>query len=173
MAHQFTGSTAPTVNTIRARRFLESVDHDNVITYDELERQMGFDIHLHRHNFESARRYVLREHQALFITIVGVGIKRAVPIDVAVILDNGRQSSGRQVRRLLKKSVAMGTGEGLSGHELGSAAANMVILAHIELDTRDRNHQQEHKQIEAKLGTLKQLPTRDQLTKMRPLSAGE
>ena len=156
------GPTAYAVNTTKAIQFLESQDHNDVIPYATLDREMGFDVRKHRHNLAAARRYMIRAHGRHFIILPSVGIKGAEPTETAAHIDGGRLSIGRKARRLVKTAATVDASN-MDGTEIQSFAANVYLLHHMGKDA----HHASYKRITAKLGNeLKELPTADQIAKM-------
>ena len=156
------GPTPYAVDTTKAIKYLESLDHSEVITYATLEREMGFDVRLHRHNLASAFRYMVRMHNRHFIVIRSVGIKAAEPVESAAYIDGGRRHIGRKARRLGKTAATLDV-SGMEGTAIQSLAANVYLLHHMAKDA----HHEGHKRITSRLSDdMKELPNADQIAKM-------
>ena len=77
------------------------------------------------------------------------------------VLDRGRQAIGRKARKLVKTAATV-DGSDMSSEDLTDYAANVYVLSRMGKQARYEGV----KQIAATIGTVKQLPSLEQITKM-------
>ena len=121
--------------------FLASIPIGEAATYDALAATISRDILAHRHLLYSAIKVVQREHNALFVTVRGVGCKRisaGTASEVVGIHARSRiRSTSRRGLRAINAAIRSSNSESPEVQRRLSAEANALGL--IEVIARDNN----------------------------------
>jgi len=147
---------AKSVETQVLEDFLREVKPGEMVPWEELSKVAGRDARGAAYpSLQSARRILEREG-AVFVTIVGVGVKRAMPKDCVDDAERTLRGIGRKARRGARRLFGVGKDgyESLSEEDKKAHNVRGAILGIVTESVKPRVR----KAIEAKVSTQGLLP---------------
>lgn len=117
---------------------LLAAPYGETITFADLSAALGRDVRRQPSPLPSARRIAERDHNALFASVRGVGLRRMSPDEVSVIGAGGRRRIRRGARRAVTRMGQLVKGANAlpaeAQRDMSREIAALNLIAHISED---------------------------------------